>query len=171
MLDRLTRTQKYGVYAFIAGVLTVVAFVLIAGCSRQSDSAADQVRKAALGVVAAYNRQDAQAAAAFDAPDYVGVYHGQANTIGPAADEAGMKAQMESAKVDWQLGEAKVTVATDGDLAVFEAPYNFIIQLPQGGGTSERGTWIAIFKRQDDGSMKLWRSIASDIPAPKPVAG
>ena len=34
MLDRLTRTQKYGVYAFIAGVLTVVAFVLIAGCSR-----------------------------------------------------------------------------------------------------------------------------------------
>ena len=35
----------------------------------------------------------------------------------------------------------------------------------------ESGTWIAIFKRQNDGSMKLWRSIASDGPAPKPEAG
>jgi hypothetical protein len=29
MLDQLTRTQKYGVYAFAAGVLTVVAFLLL----------------------------------------------------------------------------------------------------------------------------------------------
>jgi hypothetical protein len=29
MLNELTQTQKYGVYAFAAGVLTVVAFLLI----------------------------------------------------------------------------------------------------------------------------------------------
>ena len=29
MLDQLTRTQRYGVYAFAAGVLTVVAFILL----------------------------------------------------------------------------------------------------------------------------------------------
>jgi hypothetical protein len=29
MLNQLTQTQKYGVYAFAAGVLTVVAFLLI----------------------------------------------------------------------------------------------------------------------------------------------
>ena len=29
MLNQLTTTQKYGVYAFAAGVLTVVAFVLL----------------------------------------------------------------------------------------------------------------------------------------------
>jgi hypothetical protein len=30
MLDRLTQTQKYAVYAFAAGVLTVIAFLLLA---------------------------------------------------------------------------------------------------------------------------------------------
>ncbi len=130
----------------------------------QADVAA-QIRKSALGLVAAYNAQDANTAAAYDAPDYVGVYHGTPNTIGPAADEAGMKAQMAAAKVEWQLGHDKVTVANAGDLAVFEAPYAFIVTLPQGGRTNEQGTWIAIFKRQDDGSMKLWRSIASNSSA------
>ena len=145
----------------------------LAGCSPNADTThvADQVRKDAAGVVAAYNAQDAHAAAAYDAPDYVGVYHGTANTIGPAADEAGMKAQMAAAKVDWQLGAGKVTVAKAGDLAVFEAPYTFVVSIPNAPTTTERGTWIAVFRRQDDGSMKLWRSIASDGPAASPQAG
>jgi hypothetical protein len=42
--------------------------------------------------------------------------------------------------------------------------------MPQ-GVTRETGTWIAIFKRQEDGSMKLWRSIASDTPAAKRTVG
>ena len=29
MLDQLTRTQKFGVYAFVAGVLSVIAAVLL----------------------------------------------------------------------------------------------------------------------------------------------
>jgi len=145
----------------------------LAGCARyasppDSSAVAEQVRKNALGVVAAYNARDAHAAAAYDAPDYVGVYHGTANTVGPAADEAAMKAQMAAMKVDWQLGQSKVTVAKAGDLAVFEAPYTFTINVPNAPTTTERGTWIAIFKRQEDGSMKLWRSIASDGPAAKP---
>jgi ketosteroid isomerase-like protein len=157
-------------------LLALAALSTLSACTRQPaqpDAAAiaDQVRTDALGVVAAYNRQDAKAAAAFDAPDYVGVYHGAPNVIGPAADEAGMKAQMAAAKVDWRLGPDKVTVARAGDLAVFEAPYTFLVTYPQGGGTTERGTWIAIFKRQDDGAMKLWRSIASDSPAQKISAG
>lgn len=157
-------------------LLAPAAASALAGCARQSAPAdtgaiADQVRKDALGVVAAYNAQDAHRAASYDAPDYVGVYHGSPNTIGPAADEAGMKAQMAAAKVDWRLGEPKVTVARAGDLALFEAPYTFVVRYPQGGGTRERGTWIAIFKRQDDGQLKLWRSIASDGPPEKPAAG
>ena len=150
---------------------TLAAALLLAGCARSGEpDVADQVHKNALGVVAAYNAQDAHAAAAYDAPDYVGVYHGSANTVGPAADEAAMKAQMQSANVEWQLGESKVTVAKAGDLAVFEAPYTFLVATPQGGSSSEHGTWTAIFKRQGDGSMKLWRSIASDGPPPKPAA-
>ena len=145
----------------------LLAASALAGCSRQADTAAvaDQVRTDALGVVAAYNAQDAHKAASYDAPDYVGVYHGTANTVGPAADEAGMKAQMAAAKVDWRLGASKVTIAEAGDLAVFEAPYTFTIRVPNAPVTTEHGNWIAIFKRQDNGSMKLWRSIASDTPS------
>jgi ketosteroid isomerase-like protein len=154
-------------------LLALSAATALAGCARYASppdpsAVAEQVRKDALGVVAAYNAQDAHAAAAYDAPDYVGVYHGSANTIGPAADEAAMKAQMAAVKVDWQLGQSKVTVARAGDLAVFEAPYTFVITNPAGGVVRESGSWIALFKRQDDGSMKLWRSIAANGPAPAP---
>jgi ketosteroid isomerase-like protein len=149
----------------LAALLTLTAAFALAGCAKQPANVADQVRTQAQDVVAAYNAQDAHKAASYDAPDYVGVYHGSPNTIGPAADEAGMKAQMAAAKVDWKLGEAKVTVAKAGDLAVFEAPYTFVITVPNAPVATEHGTWIAIFKRQDDGSLELWRSIASDTPA------
>jgi ketosteroid isomerase-like protein len=157
-------------------LLALAAASALTACTRQpaqpdTTAIAAQVRKDALGVVAAYNAQDAHAAASYDAPDYVGIYHGSPNVVGPAADEAGMKAQMAAAKVDWSLGADKVTVADAGDLALFEAPYTFLVTYPQGGGTRESGTWVAIFKRQDDGTMKLWRSIASDSPAPKSTAG
>jgi ketosteroid isomerase-like protein len=148
---------------------TVAALLVLtlAACNHQPNTGkvGDEVRTDALGVVAAYNAQDAQKAASYDAPDYVGVYHGTANTVGPAADEAGMKAQMAAAKVDWQLGQSTVTIAESGDMAVFEAPYTFTIRVPNAPVTTEHGNWIAIFKRQDDGTMKLWRSIASDTPA------
>ena len=154
------RNREFGC---LLGVLAVAA---LAGCAQQPAGTAADIRRQALGVVAAYNAQDAHKAASYDAPDYVGVYHGAPNTVGPAADEAGMKAQMAAAKVDWQLGPEKVTVAKAGDLGIFEAPYTFVITMPQGAVTRETGTWIAIFKRQGDGSMKLWRSIASDSPPP-----
>lgn len=73
---------------------------------------------------------------------------------------------MQQAKVDWQLGASRVTISKAGDIGIFEAPYNFIVTMPGAPAAVERGTWIAIFKRQDDGRMKLWRSIASDLPKP-----
>lgn len=145
----------------------VLALVLTA-CANHNADTATETRTAAHGVIAAFNRQDAHATAAFDAPDYVGIFHGTANTAGPAADEAAMKTQMTSAKVDWQLGPDKVTVSTAGDIGIFEAPYTFVIDIPGAPTSTERGTWVAIFKRQGDGTMKLWRSIASDGPAPAP---
>ena len=148
---------------------------LLAGCARHgsadTSAVADQVRKDALALVADYNAQNAAAAAAYDAPDYVGVFHGTPNVNGPAADEAGMKAAMAASKVLWQIGEVKVTVSRAGDVGIFEAPYTFTVTTPQGASSKESGNWIAIFRRQEDGTMKLWRSIGSDIPAPKAVAG
>jgi ketosteroid isomerase-like protein len=151
-------------------LLTLGAASLVASCSRQHSTAATvrEVRDDALGVVAAYNRQDAHAAAAYDAPDYVGIYHGTPNTAGPAADEAGMKAQMAQARVEWQTSPGKVTVSKAGDIGIFESPYTFIVSIPGAPVAREYGTWTAIFTRQDDGRMKLWRSIASDSPPPIP---
>jgi ketosteroid isomerase-like protein len=144
---------------------------LLAGCTRpgSADTAAiaEQVRKDATELVADYNAQNAAAAAVWDAPDYVGVFHGTPNVNGPAADEAGMKAAMAATKVLWQIGEPKVTVSKAGDLGIFEVPYTFTMTTPQGASSKESGTWIAIFKRQDDGKMKLWRSIGSDAPLAK----
>jgi ketosteroid isomerase-like protein len=147
-------------------LLVIAALASLGACSSQASDAANDTRAAAHGIIAAFNRHDAHAAAAYDAPDYVGIFHGTANTVGMAADEAGMKAQMASAKVDWQLGKENVTVAKAGDIGIFEAPYTFVINIPGAPTTTERGTWTAIFKRQSDGTMKLWRSIASDGAAP-----
>jgi ketosteroid isomerase-like protein len=151
--------------------LGLAAIAALSGCSPlgSNPGTMDEVRKAALGVVAAYNAQDAHAAAAYDAPDYVGIYHGSPNVVGPAADEAAMKSQVAAGHVDWQLGEGKVTLSQGSDLGIFEAPYTFVITNPDKSVTRETGNWIAIFRRQDDGSLKLWRSIASDTPSPKPA--
>jgi ketosteroid isomerase-like protein len=152
-------------------LIALAAGALVTGCMRQAGSdraaVAAEVRKDALEIVADYNAQDAAAAAAWDAPNYVGIYHGTANTVGPAADLAGMKAAMAAAKVRWQIGEPKVTVSRAGDIGIFEAPYSFTITTPQGAVSRETGNWIAIFKRGDDGKLKLWRSIGSDTPQPK----
>lgn len=147
-----------------------VAFAVLAltACSRGDGGSAEATRAAAHGIIAAFNRQDARAVAAYDTPDYVGIFHGSPNTVGPAADEAGMKAMTAQSKVDWQLGKETVTTSKDGDIGIFEAPYTFVVTIPGAPTTTERGTWVAIFKRQADGSMKLWRSIASDGPKPAP---
>lgn len=146
-------------------LLAIALAATLTGCARNNFDAAAETSKVAHGLLDAYNRGDAHAAAAFDAPDYVGIFHGTPNVIGLAADEAGMKKGMAAAKLDWQIGAETVAVAKSGDLAVFEAPYAFTISAPGAAATHETGTWTAIFKRQPDGSLKLWRSIASNLPA------
>src|SRR6185503_9832955 len=102
----------------VALLAAVACATLLTGCTRpgSADTAAvaDQVRKDATELVADYNAQNAAAAAAWDAPDYIGVFHGTPNVNGPAADEAGMNAAMAATKVLWQIGEPKVTVSKAG---------------------------------------------------------
>ena len=143
---------------------------LLTGCHRDlrpadTDEVAAEVRRDALALVSDYNSGNVGAAAARDAHDYVSVFHGSPNTVGPAADLAAMKQQIAAGKAHWDIGEAKVTVSRAGDLGLFEAPYNYTFTDPKGVTQRESGNWIAIFKRQDNGTMKLWRSIGSDLPA------
>jgi ketosteroid isomerase-like protein len=171
----------------IAPAIALAVPLALAACSQQDTvtdkatidesttpdaAAAEEVQQAALGAVAAYNAQDPAKAAGYDAPDYVGIFHGEPNTLGPEADAAGMKGQMAQAQVDWTLGEGQTTVSESGDIGIYQAPYTFTVTPKDGDPQTETGTWVAIFKRQPDGSMKLWRSIGSDSPAPaKPTGG
>ena len=154
---------------FASFLLVLAAGSMATGCVRQrppKETIAEQLRDQTLKIVAAYNAQDPVAAAAYDAPDYVGIEHGQPNTVGRDADIAAMKAQMAVGKVNWQIGTSQVTFARNSDMAVLEAPYTYTVTA-KGHTERETGNWIAIFRRQSDGSMKLWRSIVSDTPAPK----
>ena len=159
-----------------ASLIYLAAAGLLLGCnsdfgSQDPDKVAVEVRRDALALVGDYNSGNAGAAAARDAPDYVGIFHGAPNTVGPAAVLAGMKQQIAAGKAHWDFGEAKVTVSRAGDIALFEAPYDYTFTDPKGATQRESGNWIAIFKRQEDGTMKLWRSIGSDLPAARPLEG
>jgi ketosteroid isomerase-like protein len=155
-------------HSFGALLTALAAAFALAGCAQRADTA--DILETVHSLINDYNSGNAAAAAAYDAPDYVGIFHGTPNTNGPSADLAGMKAAMATSKVHWDIGKPDVTVAESRDMAIFEAPYTFTVMRPDGALLSkESGTWIAIFKRQPDGSMKLWRSIGSDSAPARPA--
>ena len=62
-------------------------------------------------------------------------------------------------------------VAKSGDMAVFNAPYDYAwTDAKSGKPTGEKGTWIGVFTRQGDGTMKLSRSIGVDSGPATPAA-
>lgn len=154
----------------MAGFLAATSLLMLTACggagAADTTKITSAVKANAEAVVAAYNAHDAAKAASYDAPDYLGLFHGAAPVAGLAADEAEMKLQMEDPAVNWTVSDGSVTVAQAGDMAVYQAAYVFAYTDP---GTrkpaTERGNWVAIFKKQDDGTMKLWRSLGIDIPA------
>ena len=154
--------------------IAVALALALAGCNKPSaqgpafgtTATAKSVAADAEAVVAAYNAHDAERAVAFDAPDYVGIFHGGPNTVSPAADLAGMKQQLKDPLAKWEIAGGKATVPQSGDIGIYEASYTLTMTNPATGSPiNEHGNWIAIFKRQPDGTMKLWRSIGSDVPS------
>jgi len=124
-----------------------------------------------------YNAHDAAKAAARDAPDYISMFHGVPNAIGPAADRANMEKQMTDPATRFELMDEVVDVAASGDLAVYRATYRFHFTNPETRTVAtETGNWIAGYKTQPDGSLKLAWSIGADTgpvvtAAPVPVSG
>ncbi|MCY7338996.1 MAG: hypothetical protein LH465_03455, partial [Sphingomonas bacterium] len=88
-----------------------MAMLATAACSPavvDTKAVEQAVRTQASEIVAAYNAHDAAKTASYDAPDYVGMFHGSRNVLGPAADEAGMKAQLQDSAAKWDMGDAKL---------------------------------------------------------------
>lgn len=157
----------------------LAAALLVAGCSAPAPATkpadtgkvADEVKDGMGKVIAAFNAHDAEGAVAMDAPDYVGMIHGQANQIGPAGDLATTKQQMADPAQKVDVQDVKVDVASAGDMAVWRSTYTYTFTDPaKKAVTTEHGNWVTVWKKQADGSLKVMTSAFLDTPA-APAAG
>ena len=168
--------------AIIRKIAPLAALALLAACQQAAppaaaDTAPDtakvaaEVRAVAAEIIAAYNAHDAKKTAAYDAPDYLGLNHGTPVLHGEQADADSMADLMKDPANRFTLGEPAVIVAKSGDMAVFNAPYDSAWTDPKSHRLmAEKGTWIGVFTRQGDGTMKLSRSIGVDSGPAMPAA-
>lgn len=127
---------------------------------------AAQVKAAIKTQVDAYGARDVARAASILADDVVLHFHGAPNVVGKAAAMAGIKEQMADPSLKLAVADESVDVATAGDMAVYSATYTFTFTSPATKTTTtEMGNWVAVFKRQADGTMKLSRDMVLDTPA------
>lgn len=161
----------------IAGGACVAAMIM-AGCSNPPPSGpasaapepakvVAEVKDAIKTQVDAYAARDAGKAARIAAPDLVTMFHGEANVVGLEPNMVVMKAQMSDPALKLEVSDETVEVAASGDLAVYHAIYRFTFTNPATKQpATEVGNWVAVFKRQADGAMKMSRDIIADTPAP-----
>ena len=154
----------------------MTALCLIAACT-QAPQAGDrakvsaEVKAAMANVISSFNAHDAEKSVSFDAPDYVGMFHGADNVVGPAQDLALTKMQLGDAAAKVTVSDDKVDVAAAGDMAVWTATYAYDFTDPKTKKpTTEHGNWLLVFKRQADGALKEAYGVVSDTPASAPTA-
>lgn len=125
-----------------------------------------EVKAAIRQQVDAYVTRDLAKAAGILAPDIKTYFHGEPDVIGKAAAEAAIKAQFALPSVKLEVSDESVDVAGSGDLAIHHAKYRFSFINPATKQPFvEVGNWIAIFKRQPDGVMRLSTDLVADTPA------
>ena len=152
------------------------ALCLIAACNqapKAGDSAkvSTEVKAAMADVISSFNARDAEKSVAYDAPDYVGMFHGADNVVGPAQDLALTKLQLSDAAAKIAIAGEKIDVASAGDMAVWTATYDYDVTDPKTKkAITEHGNWLIVFKKQPDGTMKMAYGVVTDAPAPKPAA-
>lgn len=115
--------------------------------------------------IAAFNARDAVGATSIDAADYVGFFHGMANTIGHADDLAVTKEQVADPAMKLGIANEHIDVAQAGDMATWRCTYRYTYTDPATKQPRvELGNYIIGFKRQPDGKMKAAWSVVSDTP-------
>lgn len=163
-------------YAKHTAVIVIGAFTLSA-CTKPAattDTAkiADAIKADVTQLVAHFNAHDAEKAVSHDAPDYVGMFHGMPNVVGPAADLALTKLQVADAASNIVVSDETVDVASAGDMAVYRATYAYTMTDPATKKPiTENGNWLLGYKPQADGSWKISWGVVSDTgPAPAAAA-
>jgi len=98
------------------------------------------------------------------------MFHGQANADN-AANLESARSQLADPAAKLAVSDEKVDVSEDGDMAVYTSSYLYDFTDPASNEpVTELGNWVMIFRRQADGSMKIYREIISDTP-PADAAG
>lgn len=154
----------------IASVAVTLSFGLLAACGGQQGAApadntkvADAVKAQAAALTAAFNAHDAEKAVSFDAVDYVGMFHGMPNVVGPKADLVVTKQQAADGAAKISVSDEDVSVASGGDRALWRSTYAFTYTDPQTKRpTTENGNWLIGWRKQADGSWKAAWSVVSD---------
>jgi ketosteroid isomerase-like protein len=117
-------------------------------------------------LVADFNAHDAAKAVGHDAPDYVGMLHGQPNVKGPAEDLALTRQQVADPLSKVTVSDETVDVAASGDMAVYRATYAYDFTDPKTKApATEHGNWVLGYKREADGSLKVAWGVIADTPA------
>jgi uncharacterized protein (TIGR02246 family) len=153
--------------------IACAALALLTGCEKVAPAQAPdaartiaEVKAAIHTQVDAYAARDADKAASILAPDTIAIFHGAPNQTGRDSEAVAIKAQLADPALKLAVSDETVDAAASGDLAVYRATYRFTYTDPGTHRvTTEVGNWVAIFKRQEDGTMKLATDIVSDMPA------
>ncbi|MEH6789833.1 YybH family protein [Parasphingorhabdus sp.] len=134
------------------------------GSAIDNAAIANHVKGIAKGVLAAFNAGDAEQAVRFNAPDFIQMFHGQPNADN-ASNLENARTQLADPAAKLTVSDEKVEVSQGGDMAVYTSIYVYDFTDPASNApATETGNWVMIFRRQSDGSMKIYREIISDAP-------
>jgi ketosteroid isomerase-like protein len=140
-------------------ISVVVAMAAVAG-GASAGPASDTVMADVHQLIAQFNAHDAAGAVSHDAPDFVGMFHGTPNYIGPAGDLAITKAQLADPAAKVVVTDERVDAS--GDLAVYRSTYAFTYTDPKTKAvTVEHGNWLLGYRLEPDKTWKvIWSSVS-----------
>jgi ketosteroid isomerase-like protein len=153
------------------GVVLASALIAtaLAGCGKPKPATtltADGVKADVHSLIAAFNAHDAAKTVSHDAPDFVGMYHGMANNLGPAADLSITRLQVADPKARIDLSNETVDVAKAGDMAIYRATYAATSTDPKANRTVvEHGNLLIGYRIGADGTPRVAWDSFSDTPA------
>lgn len=156
----------------LAMLVTVTAFS--AACSPKTSGTkqgtidyvaiAEQVKADVRNTVEAFNARDAEAAVRSNAPDFIQMFHGQPNADNQA-NLANARQQMNDPALRLTIADEQAIVADAGDMVFYSNRYDYTFTDPSTNAPrQEGGNWVLIYRRQSDGTMKIFREIISDLP-------
>lgn len=153
--------RKFGLLSLLFALLLAVA------CTRQpppeppDTRAANEaaIREASAGMLAAAQAKDADRVVSYFTDDVVVHYSNFPQRNKQSARESWAQAMANPGfAINW--GPQRVEVARSGDIAVAVGTYEFTQHDARGRPVTERGTYIASWRKQADGSWKVTANLA-----------